>query len=97
MLLIGSVPPRVGAFVLHFVWRTGPGQSPVYCTKSTRMWANANVMAAIPNIGGALCSTPQRFAVAHGWSYQLQTWWKLSPRGAHHVTLSRSVGQLERK
>jgi len=23
------------------------------------MWANANVMAALPNIGGALCSTPQ--------------------------------------
>jgi len=23
------------------------------------MWANTNVMAALPNIGGALCSTPQ--------------------------------------
>jgi len=24
-----------------------------------------NVMAAVPNIGGALCSTPQSFADAH--------------------------------
>jgi len=24
-----------------------------------------NVMVALPNIGGALCSTPQSFAVAH--------------------------------
>jgi len=24
-----------------------------------------NVMAALPNIGGALCSTPQSFADAH--------------------------------
>jgi len=30
----------------------------------TRMWANANVMAALPNIGGALCSTPQSLADA---------------------------------
>jgi len=28
------------------------------------MWANANVMAAMPNIGGALCSTRQSFADA---------------------------------
>ena len=27
-----------------------------------------NVMAALPNIGGALCSTPQRLADAHYWS-----------------------------
>jgi len=25
----------------------------------TRMWPMPNVMAALPNIGGALCSTPQ--------------------------------------
>jgi len=25
----------------------------------------SNVMAALPNIGGALCSTPQRLADAH--------------------------------
>ena len=29
------------------------------------MWANANVMAALPNIGGALCSTPQSLADVH--------------------------------
>ena len=29
------------------------------------MWANANVMVALPNIGGALCSTPQSLADAH--------------------------------
>jgi len=36
----------------------------------TRMWANArpNVMVALPNIGGALCSTPQSLADAHYWS-----------------------------
>ena len=28
----------------------------------------ANVMAALSNIGGALCSTPQSFADAHYWS-----------------------------
>jgi len=27
-----------------------------------------NVMAVLPNIGGALCSTPQRLADAHYWS-----------------------------
>jgi len=27
-----------------------------------------NVMAALPNIGGALCSTPQSLLVAHWWS-----------------------------
>jgi len=26
-----------------------------------------NVMAALPNIGGALCSTPQSLANAHYW------------------------------
>jgi len=26
---------------------------------NTRMWANANVMAALPNIGGVLCSMSQ--------------------------------------
>jgi len=31
------------------------------------MWANANVMAALPTIGGALCPTPQSLADAH-WS-----------------------------
>jgi len=29
------------------------------------MWANANVMVALLNIGGALCSTPQSLADAH--------------------------------
>jgi len=32
------------------------------------MWANAQceyVMVALPNIGGALCSTPQTLADAH--------------------------------
>jgi len=29
------------------------------------MWAKANVMVALPNIGGALCSTPQSLAAAH--------------------------------
>jgi len=27
-----------------------------------------NVMAALPNIGGTLCSTPQSLADAHYWS-----------------------------
>jgi len=33
----------------------------------TRMWAMPNVMAALPNIGGALCSTPQSLAGAHSY------------------------------
>jgi len=31
----------------------------------TRMWASANVMAALPNIGGALCLTLQSLVDAH--------------------------------
>jgi len=31
----------------------------------TRMWANAQLMVALPNIGSALCSTPQSLACAH--------------------------------
>jgi len=31
----------------------------------TRMWPMPNVMAALPNISGALCSTPQSLADAH--------------------------------
>jgi len=33
--------------------------------KKLEMWAMPNVMAALPNIGGALCSTPQSLADAH--------------------------------
>jgi len=29
---------------------------------STRMWPMSNVMVALPNIGGALCSMPQSLA-----------------------------------
>jgi len=29
------------------------------------MWVNANVMAALPNVGRALYSTPQTLADAH--------------------------------
>jgi len=29
------------------------------------MWANSNVMAALPHIDGALCSRPQSLADAH--------------------------------
>jgi len=29
------------------------------------MWAVPNVMTALPNIGGTLCSTPQSFADAN--------------------------------
>jgi len=29
------------------------------------MWAMPNVMAALPNVGGALCSTPQILADAY--------------------------------
>jgi len=32
---------------------------------ATRMWAMPNLMVALPNIGGALCSTPQSLADAH--------------------------------
>jgi len=31
----------------------------------TTMWPMPNVMAALPNIGGALCLTPQSLADAH--------------------------------
>jgi len=32
------------------------------------MWANDDMMATLPNIGGALCSTPQSLADAHYYS-----------------------------
>jgi len=32
---------------------------------TTRMWANANVMAALLNVSGTLCSMPQTLADAH--------------------------------
>jgi len=32
------------------------------------MWAMPNVMAALPNTVGALCSTPRSLADAHNWS-----------------------------
>ena len=32
------------------------------------MWANANMIAALPNMGGALCSTPQSLADTHYYS-----------------------------
>jgi len=32
------------------------------------MWANAKRDGALPNIGGALCSTPQSLADAQYWS-----------------------------
>jgi len=34
-------------------------------TKITRMWANANVMATLPNVGATLCLMPQSLAHAH--------------------------------
>ena len=33
--------------------------------KKTKMWPMPNVMAALPNIGGALCSTLQSLADTH--------------------------------
>ena len=46
---------------------TSAGTKLIYCVllKLTRMWPMPNVMAALPNIGGALCSTPQSLANAH--------------------------------
>ena len=34
-------------------------------SRKLEMWANANLMVALPNIGGALCSTLQSLADAH--------------------------------
>ena len=38
---------------------------PSFSTEITRMWPMPNVMVALPNIGGALCSTPQSLADTH--------------------------------
>jgi len=35
------------------------------CEIKYKLWPMPNVMAALPNIGGALCWTPQTFADAH--------------------------------
>jgi len=35
---------------------------------NTRMWDKPNMMEALPNIGGALWSTPQSLADAQYWS-----------------------------
>jgi len=45
-------------------WRKMTDQTVVNQSK-TRMWPMPNVMAALPNISGALCSTPQSLADAH--------------------------------
>ena len=39
-------------------------------TVKTRMWPMPNVMAALPNTGGALCSTPQSLADADYYAVQ---------------------------
>jgi len=57
--------------ISEYIWPTKPAhwQTQVHRTQfTTRMWANANVMAALTNIGGALCSTPQSLADAHYYS-----------------------------
>jgi len=36
------------------------------------MWASAQREAALPNIGGALCSTPQSLAGAHYYMYSAE-------------------------
>jgi len=33
--------------------------------EKTRMWPMPNLMVALPNMGGALCSAPQSLADAH--------------------------------
>jgi len=37
----------------------------IYYDSKLDCWPMPNVMAALPNIGGALCSTPQSLAEAH--------------------------------
>jgi len=56
-----------------------------------------NVMTALPNIGGALCSTPQSLADAQYWRHgSLLTFWRftnqiiiimaaLCNRGGHYI------------
>jgi len=43
------------------------------------MWANANMMAALSNIGGALCATPQSLADARYWSAVQQRCQQVQP------------------
>jgi len=37
----------------------------IHIVERTRMWANAQRDACLPNIGGTLCSTPQSVSDAH--------------------------------
>ena len=51
---------------LHYDHRRHPSRRTYRLNpENTRMWANANLMVALPNTGGALCSTPQSLADAH--------------------------------
>ena len=53
---VGCLDRRVAAFVLRSSW-----------TKKYQLECGPmpNVVAALPNVGGALCSTPQSLADAH--------------------------------
>jgi len=50
-----------------------------FVKNTTRIWANVHVMAAQPNIGGALCSMPQSLANAHYWSTVQQRFQEAKP------------------
>jgi len=75
--LISAVADWMSAILLHIVWPWCEFRMQVWnvlhATRwklqdaKTRMWANAqrDSRPALPNIGGALCSTPQSLADAH--------------------------------
>ena len=57
-----TVRPRTLSHLIQRPVTSSRGTAVIEHTE-LEMWANA--MAALPNIGGALCSTPQSLADAH--------------------------------
>jgi len=48
--------------------KSTPGKRITKIYNKLEMWANAQRDGRLPNIGGALCSTPQRLADGQYWS-----------------------------
>jgi len=58
--------PVIRAFTWYTTNTAASGTLPVFNNLNQQECGPMpNVMAALPNIGGALCSTPQNFADAH--------------------------------
>ena len=66
--VLNSVVEIPTMFAKYFEYYTIILRGPFFRGHAVECGPMPNVMAALPNIGGALCSTPQRLADAHYYS-----------------------------